>query len=279
MSALSSPLVSASALERMRGHGTVVLDVRWDLASGSRHDLYEQGHIPTAVFVDLDTELAAPAGEGGRHPLPAASVFEAAMRAAGVSAGSDVIVYDACSGVAAARAWWLLRYFGHRSVALLDGGLEAWRARGLPEETGAGGEAPRGDFSARAGSMPVLDADGAAGLAKRGVLLDARAAERFSGSSEPIDPVGGHIPGAQCRPTEQNLTATGAFLEPGELGSAFEALGIRDGVEVGVYCGSGVTAAHQILALELAGQRAALYPGSWSEWITDPARAVATGDE
>lgn len=259
--------------------GAVVLDVRWDLAAGARRDLFERGHVPGAAFVDLEAELAAPPGRGGRHPLPSATDFEAAMRAKGVSNDTHVVVYDDGGGAAAARAWWLLRYFSHQSVAVLDGGLAAWLQGGLPLENGEGQRPARGDFTARPGAMPVLDAEGAAQLARRGVLLDARAPERFRGESEPIDPVAGHIPGARNRPTTLNVSASGHFQTVAQLRHAFEDLGVRDGVEVGAYCGSGVTAAHQVLALELAGRRAALYPGSWSEWITDPRRPIATGDE
>lgn len=276
---LSRPLVSALELGRLLDRGPVVLDVRWDLAAGARRDLYEQGHIPGAVFVDLDVELAAPPGAGGRHPLPAGGAFEAAMRAAGVSGDSDVVVYDAATSAAAARAWWLLRYFSHEAVAVLDGGLEAWRAEGLPEQTGPSPNPPHGDFTARPGSMPVLDAAAAAELATRGVLLDARAPERFRGESEPIDPVAGHIPGAHNRPTTLNLGPSGRFHDRARLRAEFNRLGAGDGVEIGAYCGSGVTAAHEVLALELAGRRAALYPGSWSEWIIDPSRPVATGND
>jgi thiosulfate/3-mercaptopyruvate sulfurtransferase len=253
-----------------------LLDVRWTLAGPPGGEQYQRGHIPGAVFVDLDTELAGPAGTGGRHPLPEARGFEAAMRRAGVRGDRPVVVYDAADSIAAARAWWLLRYFGHPDVRVLDGGLAAWVAAGRP----VSGEAPAvepGDFEARSGGMPVVDAVGAAALAQRGVLLDARAPERFRGEREPIDLVAGHIPGAVNAPSASNVDSEGAFLGPRELRERFESLGVSDGVGVGAYCGSGVTAAHEVLALELAGVRAALYPGSWSEWITDPSRPVAEG--
>lgn len=253
--------------------------MRWDLAAGARRDLYEQGHIPGAAFVDLDAELSGAPGQGGRHPLPAAADFEEAMRAAGVDRGRKVVVYDDATSAAAARAWWLLRFFSHSSVAVLDGGLAAWREAGLPLETGRWRAGARGSFTARPGGMPLLDARGAAKLASSGVLLDARAPERFRGEAEPIDAVAGHIPGATNRPTTLNITGSGRFIAPHRLRAAFESIGIKEGVEVGAYCGSGVSAAHEVLALELAGRRAALYPGSWSEWITDPARPVATGDD
>ncbi len=280
---MSSPLVSTGELaKRLAGadHQPVVLDVRWDLTNGARRDLYEQGHVPGAAFIDLDADLSGTPGRAGRHPLPAAADFEDAMQAAGLDAGQDVVVYDDAGGMqGAARAWWLLRYFSHESVAVLDGGLAAWREAGLPLEIGPGRSRPRGNFVPVPGGMPVLDAEGAAGLARHGVLLDARAPERFRGESEPIDPVAGHIPGARNRPTTLNVAASGRFHPPAQLRAAFSSVGVQEGKEVGAYCGSGVTAAHQVLALQLAGRRAALYPGSWSEWITDPGRPVATGDD
>ena len=277
----SGPLISAGELDRLLTDrpAPALLDVRWDLAAGARRDLYEQGHIPGAAFVDLDAELSSPPGRGGRHPLPDAAGFERAMRSAGVSADRAVIVYDEATAAAAARAWWLLRYFSHPAVAVLDGGLVAWRAAGLALEPGPQRPRRSGDFAARAGGMPILDAAGAHDVAGRGVLLDARTPERFRGETEPIDPVAGHIPGARNRPTILNVTDAGRFRSARELREAFARAGVGEGVEVGAYCGSGVTAAHQVLALELAGCRAALYPGSWSEWITDPARPVALGDE
>jgi thiosulfate/3-mercaptopyruvate sulfurtransferase len=279
------PLVSAADLaERLMTDGErrpTILDVRWELGTGARPDLYAEGHIPGAAFVDLDAELAgpvSPSGAGGRHPLPTTTGFDTAMRRAGVDRGRAVVVYDAATSTAAARAWWLLRYFGHRDVAVLDGGLTAWLQAGGKLEVGPGPGGDRGgDFVSRPGAMPVLDAAGAAALAQSGTLLDARAAERFRGESEPVDPVAGRIPGARNRPTTLNLTDSARFLEPAELRDEFARDGVRDGVPVGVYCGSGVTAAHEVLALELAGRQASLYPGSWSDWISDPARPVASG--
>ena len=253
-----------------------VLDVRWELGAGPQHSEYEHGHIPGAAFIDLDAELAARPGVHGRHPLPRAERFAAAMRAAGVGTARLVVVYDAATSMAAARAWWLLRYFGHHDVAVLDGGLAAWVAAGGPLERHEP-RVPPGDFVAHPGLMPVLDAKGAAQLAARGVLLDARASQRFRGEVEPIDRVAGHIPGARNRPTVENVDSAGHFHAPAFLRAAFESLGIAGGVAVGAYCGSGVTAAHEVLALEIAGYRSALYPGSWSEWIEDPRRPVARG--
>ncbi len=272
-------LISVDALHGLLERAAVrpaVLDVRWQLGGRPGREEYSEGHIPGAVFVDLDTELAGAPGSGGRHPLPTAEGFATSMRAAGVSNGRDVVVYDASSSTAAARAWWLLRYFGHSRALVLDGGLTAWLSAGYSVETEAPRVAP-GGFVARPGCMPILDAAGAAELATLGVLVDARAAERFRGEIEPVDPVAGHIPEARNRPSTHNVDRSGRFLDREKLRAAFARIGVRDGVEVGAYCGSGVTAAHEVLALELAGYKAALYVGSWSEWITDPRRPVVTG--
>ena len=271
---LPTPLISAEQLRRLPFAPTL-LDVRWELGKPSQFDGYAAGHIPGAVFVDLDSELAGPPGVGGRHPLPAARDLEASMRTAGVSWDTPVVAYDAASSVAAARAWWLLRYFGHEQVAVLDGGLSAWVAEGGELETGEIPAVSQGDFVARPGGMPLLDADSAASVAAAGVLLDARAPERFRGEVEPVDPVAGHIPGAHNVPSAGNVDPEGRFRPAPELQSAFSAAGVRQGVGVGAYCGSGVSAAHEVLALELAGFSAALYVGSWSDWIGDPGRPVA----
>ncbi|MFG3498203.1 sulfurtransferase [Streptomyces sp. NPDC047928] len=251
----------------------VVLDVRWELGGPPGRPAYEAGHIPGAVYVDLDADLAGPPGAAGRHPLPDPEVFGAAMRAAGVSAGSPVVVYDGGQGWAAARAWWLLRWTGHTDVRVLDGGLAAWRGA---LSTRVPVPVP-GDFTPRPGALPLLDAEGAGALARSGLLLDARAAERYRGDVEPIDPVAGHIPGAASAPTTENVAEDGRFLPAEALAARFRELGAGDATEVGVYCGSGVSGAHEVLALEIAGIRAALYAGSWSEWSRDPSRPVATG--
>ncbi|WP_059011452.1 sulfurtransferase [Streptomyces specialis] len=253
----------------------VLLDVRWRLGGPPGRPEYERGHLPGAVYVDLDSELAAPPGPGGRHPLPDPAVFGAAMRRAGVSPGRPVVVYDGGQGWGAARAWWLLRWTGHEETRVLDGGLAAWDGE-LTTEVPA---PAAGDFTPRPGALPVLDADAAARLARSGVLLDARAGERYRGEVEPIDPVGGHIPGARSAPTTENVGPDGRFRPAAELAARFAELGAVPGTEVGVYCGSGVSGAHEILALAVAGVDAALYPGSWSEWSADPGRPVATGPE
>ena len=259
-----------------------VLDVRWRLGGPPGRELYDAGHVPGAVFTDLDRDLAAPPGPDGRHPLPAADDFERAMRRAGVLDGRPVVVYDDADATAAARAWWLLRYFGHPSVRVLDGGFRAWTAAGLPAEPPGAGQSYHGTlggFTARPGHLGLLDAGEAAGLARTGVLLDARAGERYRGEAEPADPVAGHIPGAVSAPTSENVTAEGTFRSPAELADRFRALGATAEVPVGAYCGSGVTAAHEVLALTLAGVPASLYVGSWSNWVADPDRPVATGPD
>ncbi len=258
-----------------------LLDVRWELSPRPPRppgrELYLDGHIPGAVFVDLDDSLAGPPGVGGRHPLPDAEAFARAMRAAGVSSDRRVVVYDAGNSIAAARAWWLLRYFGHADVHVLDRGFSGWLAAGFAIEREVTAVEP-GDFVARAGGMPLLDAAAAASLARTGVLLDARAPERFRGEAEPIDPVAGHIPGAVNLPAPELVGGSGRFRAADALRERFAAAGVHAGDPVGAYCGSGVAASYEVLALELAGYRGALYVGSWSDWITDPDRPVATGE-
>jgi thiosulfate/3-mercaptopyruvate sulfurtransferase len=255
-----------------------LLDVRWRLGGPPGRELYDAAHIPGAAFVDLDLDLAAPPGEGGRHPMPAAADFERAMRRAGVSDGRPVVVYDDADSTAAARAWWLLRYFGHPSVLVLDGGFRAWTAAGYPVDPPSQVyHGAIGDFTARPGHLGLIDADGAASTARSGLLLDARAGERYRGEAEHVDPVAGHIPGAVSAPTAENVNPDGTFRSPADLAARFTALGADGDRPVAAYCGSGVTAAHEVLALTLAGIPAALYVGSWSNWITDPARPVAVG--
>ncbi len=263
----------------------VLIDVRWRLGGPPGIGSYRAGHLPGAVYADLDRDLAAPPGAGGRHPLPEPARFQAAMRRAGLRAGHALVAYDDGDSTIAARLWWTLRYFGHDQVQVLDGGYRAWIAAGLPVTAEEAGRPP-GDFVADGGHLPVLDDAGAAALARDGILLDARAAERYRGETEPVDPVAGHIPGALSAPTAANLTADGRFLAPAVLRERFAGLGIPLAgtgqlpgrpPAVGAYCGSGVTAAHEVLALHLAGIPAALYVGSWSAWVTDPARPVATG--
>ena len=256
----------------------MVLDVRYRMGGPSGRSEYAAGHIPGAAYVDMDGALASPPGVGGRHPLPDADTFNEAMRRAGVGLEGPVIAYDDWSGHAAARAWWLLRHYGHRDVRVLDGGWSAWLAAGGATESGEP-TIERGDFHGAPGSMPVVDADTVTEVA---VLVDARAPERYRGETEPIDPVAGHIPGAVNVPSARNRDNHGHCRDAHELAAVYAAVGATpeaaaaaaDGTGVAAYCGSGVTACHDVLAMEVAGVRAALYPGSWSGWISDPTRSV-----
>jgi thiosulfate/3-mercaptopyruvate sulfurtransferase len=272
-------LIDVAALaEALAGQDPpAVLDVRWRVGGPPPVKDYLAGHLPGAVFVELDQDLAGPPGPGGRHPLPEAGAFQAAMRRVGVRDGRAAVVYDEDDSLAASRAWWMLRYHGHEHVRVLDGGYRGWVAAGLPVAGGAGAATP-GDFTARPGHMPLLGADEAAALARAGTLLDARAGERYRAEAEPIDPVAGHVPGAVSAPTAGNVIPDGHFRGVADLRERFASLGIAAG-PVGAYCGSGVTAAHEVLALGIAGIPAALYVGSWSHWVTDPARPIATGPE
>ncbi|MFJ6783545.1 sulfurtransferase [Streptomyces yangpuensis] len=279
MTAKTAILSAAELRNELAGsRPPVLLDVRWQLGGPDQRPAYEAGHLPGAAYVDLDRELAGPAGSGGRHPLPDAEAFGAAMRRAGVPADAPVVVYDGGQGWAAARAWWLLRWTGHPNVRVLDGGLAAWTAAG-GELTAERVIPVEGDFKPTPGALGLLDADAAALRAREGVLLDARAGERYRGEVEPIDPVGGHIPGALSAPTTENVGSDGRFLPADALRARFEALGASEGTPVGVYCGSGVSGAHEVLALEVAGIESDLYAGSWSHWCADPARPVATGPD
>jgi thiosulfate/3-mercaptopyruvate sulfurtransferase len=266
-----SPLISVAELAAALDTFTI-LDVRYRLGGPPGPSEYAAGHIPGAVYVDLDRELASPRMPGdGRHPMPDADAFAAAMRAAGVSRTKPVVAYDDWGGRAAARAWWLLRYFGHPNVRVLDGGWPAWNGA---RSTATASPAP-GDFTATPGGMPLVDA---ADVPSVGVLIDARAPERFRGDIEPVDAVAGHIPGAKNVPTNANLGADGTFRSVDDLRATYAGVGAVPGADVAVYCGSGVTATHDLLALEIAGVRAKLYAGSWSHWITDPERPIAKGE-
>jgi thiosulfate/3-mercaptopyruvate sulfurtransferase len=260
---VSGPLVSSSWLrERLDDPGMCVVDCRFRLGEpGTGEELWRAGHIPGAAFMDLDSELASEPGERGRHPLPDADVFQAAARRAGIGPDTLVVAYDEAAEGGAARLWWLLRHFGHKRVAVLDGGLRAWRAEGGPLTAGPD-QPPSGDFVARPREGDTAEAEALAGS----LLLDARAPERYRGELEPIDPVAGHIPGAVNLPFAA-LAPDGRFLSPEELRTAFEAAGAAPDRELVAYCGSGVTACVLLLAAEVAGlERGRLYPGSWSEW-------------
>ena len=285
---LTAPLVAPADLAGLLAAPgrpvPVVLDVRWRLGGPPGRADHDAGHVPGAVYVDLDTELAAPPGPGGRHPLPDPDELQEVLRRAGVRTDSAVVGYDDDTGAVAARAWWLLRWAGlpAERVAVLDGGYRAWVAEGLPV-TDAPSRPHRGDVVVRPGGMPVVDAAGAAGLARRGVLLDARAGARYRGETEPVDARAGHIPGAVNAPATEHLGPEGRWLPPAALAGRYRELGVDPAAPaVGAYCGSGVNATAVVLALELAGLRppgapATLYAGSWSQWSADPERPVATG--
>lgn len=270
-----SPLVSAEVLRALLGEVTV-LDIRYRTGVTDGREEHRRGHVPGAVYVDLDADLAGPAGGAGRHPLPDPAAFSAAMRRAGVCEARPVVVYDDWSGRAAARAWWLLRHCGHEDVRVLDGGWPAWVAAGGAVETGDGVAARTGDFQSRPGSTPSVDVSAVPSIA---VLVDARAPARYRGEHEPVDARAGHVPGAVNVPTEANLRPDGTFRTPDELAAAYAAVGAVTGADVAVYCGSGVTAAHDVLALQIVGVPAALWAGSWSQWIADPSRPVAVGSQ
>ncbi|RWR27686.1 sulfurtransferase [Sinirhodobacter populi] len=261
----------------------VILDIRFRLngPDGSRD--YLAGHLPDAVYVDLPTELAGrEQGFSGRRPLPAIADLERDARRWGISAGRSVVVYDNNGGQQASRAWWVLRWAGVKDVRLLDGGYAAWVAGGLPTTTLV--PLPlRGDVALSPGHLPSIDADGAARLAAEGRLIDARDAASYRGrETAPGEPWEGHIPGAINLPTSGNLDpATGAFATEADLRARFAACGITAAGEetpLGVYCGGGVTATHELLALATLGIDGVLFPGSWSAWSADPARPVAHGD-
>lgn len=257
---------------------STLLDVRWRLGGGGDQE-YAVGHLPGAVFVDLDADLCGPPGAGGRHPLPDPAALQQALRRLGVSASRPVVVYDAGGPNptgAAARAWWTLRWAGHPDVRVLDGGYAAWVAGGGPVSTKVTIPAA-GDFTVLPGQMSTVDADGAAALARSGTLIDARIGPRYRGETEPVDRVAGHIPGAVNQPTAETVDPQGRLRSANELRELFAALGA--GGAVGAYCGSGVSAAQTVLALTMAGLQPALYVGSWSHWITDPSRPVATGEQ
>ena len=267
------PVVDFEWVQR-QGDGVVLADVRWYLDGRSGRAAYEQGHLPGAIFVDLDRWLAAPGSPAaGRHPLPEPEVFAAGMAALGVGDEDTLIAYDDAGGVIAARLVWMLRATGH-DAALLDGGLTAYPGdleTAEPSRT-------RTEFTARAwpaGRLAGID-DAAGGSF---VVLDARDRARFRGDTEPVDPRPGHIPGARSAPCRDNVDANHRFLPVPELRKRFADVGVTDGADVVSYCGSGVTACHNLIALEHAGLGVGrLYPGSWSQYSSDPARPAATGD-
>ncbi|MBO1752784.1 sulfurtransferase [Actinotalea sp. BY-33] len=289
-----SALISAEVLaaELAAGERPLLLDVRWTL-QGADRDGYLEAHLPGAVFCDLDADLAAEPGEGGRHPLPSPEVLAATLHRLGVRPGQPVVAYDGGAGAAAARAWWCLRWAGHDEVRVLDGGFAAWLEAGGTTEagapTGAGarsearvggtsdpapGDRERPSAPGARSTMPVVTVeDLLAGRA--GALLDARSAERFRGEVEPVDPVAGHVPGATSCPTAALQGPDGRYLPPDRLRALLVPL-VGEGAAA-AYCGSGVTASQLVLAAHEVGIELALYPGSWSHWVRDPSRPVATG--
>lgn len=278
-------LIGVDALKDMVASGADVflLDCEFELGAPAKGPaIYAKGHIPGARYAHLDDDLASPSdGSNGRHPLPAPVALAAWLRMQGLRAGQQIVAYDSNGGAWAARAWWLMRWLGYAPVAVLDGGKPAWIAAGLPLETGMPLPVPSGDFEPGEPLVPapVSAADVLANIDTRAAqVLDARDPSRFAGEPNPVDPVAGHIPGAKNRFFRDNLNPDGSFRPAGELAAAFTAL-LGEGPAI-LQCGSGVTACHNALAMAVAGVPAGwLYPGSWSEWIADPARPVATGAE
>jgi thiosulfate/3-mercaptopyruvate sulfurtransferase len=274
-------LITAAVLADLldTGDPVTLLDVRWRLDEPDGHATYLQVHLPGAVYVSLDDELSDHSILGrGRHPLPPGRSVEAAARRWGVRAGVPTVVYDDWNRAGSARAWWVLTAAGIADVRILDGGLAAWRAVGGNLDTGPVAPPPGNAAALHAdlynGALPTLTADQVDDFD----LLDARAPERFRGDVEPIDPVAGHIPGARNLPSGAVLNSDGTFLAHDAIAQLLGQRGVNDG-RIGAYCGSGVTAAITVAALAAAGHQAALFPGSWSEWSSDPARPVARGDE
>ncbi|WP_233237625.1 sulfurtransferase [Bordetella sp. LUAb4] len=285
---MTMTLISASELAVRLGDADLRLfDLRHDLmdhAAGRRQ--YEQSHIAGARYLDNETELAAPrTGKNGRHPLPERAALAALLASHGVTPNTLVVAYDASGGQFASHLWWMLRWLGHDRVAVLDGGWQAWSAAGLAVESGTGPQtdpaATSGGLTPRAALTEPVNADTVlANIAQPAfTVLDARAAARYRGEMEPIDPVAGHIPGALNRPNTDNLAADGRFKSPQELRKEFEAvLGKRAPDAIVHQCGSGITASHNLLAMEVAGLSGSrLYPGSWSEWVSDASRPQAKG--
>lgn len=276
-------LIGVDALRGLLASGgeVLVLDCEFELGAPDKGpEIYARGHIPGARYAHLDNDLASPPdGSNGRHPLPAPVAIAAWLRAQGLRKGQQVVAYDSHSGAWAARAWWLLRWLGHGPVAVLDGGKQAWVAAGLPLETGQPPRAASGDFEVAPSLVPapVSVAEVLANIGTSAAqVLDARDPSRFVGTPNPLDPVAGHIPGARNRFFRDNLGPDGRFRGADELAAAFSAL-LGEAPAI-LQCGSGVTACHNALAMAVAGLPAGqLYPGSWSEWIADPARPVETG--
>lgn len=279
---MSKPLVTAAELHsRLSDAAVRVFDCRYALMDPAHgRAQYEKSHIPGAVFIDMNTDLSAPhvAGKTSRHPLPDKATWITTLTRLGLSPANRVVLYDDGGGASSARMWWMLRWVGHEDVAVLDGGWQAWQAAGLPvtDVVPPAPQAVADQYSARASLVKLLTAEQIDG--QQQLLIDARDLPRFKGEVEPIDPVAGHIPGALCSPFSANLAADGRFKSPAELREKFAAAA-NSNKPVVSYCGSGITACHNILAMAVAGwPLPALYAGSWSEWITDPSHPVATGE-
>ena len=270
---------------RLDDPGVRVVDARWSLLEKDKgRNAYRQAHIPGAVYLDVDGDLASPRGQGpGRHPLPRPERFAASMTRAGVGPDTHVIACDFGDGSTAARVWWLLRYLGHERVSLLDGGMARWTAEGRPLSDAVPSH-PEGTFTPRPREGMVVDADAVERMRRdtRVLVIDSRLPERYEGRTEPVDPVAGHVPGAKNRPYPANVRSTEdpRFRSPGELREQFTRLGADRADRVICYCGSGVNACQNLFALELAGfTNGLLYEGSWSDWCSVPERAVATGPQ
>lgn len=276
-----SHFVSATELHDLLENGAPirVVDVRWrlDRPEAGPGD-YRSGHIPGAVFASLDQELSTPgAPTEGRHPLPSTETLQAAARRWGVRQGETVVAYDDTKGLAAARAWWLLRQAGVE-VRVLDGGLRAWTAAGYDLATDD--VVPEtGDVVLADPGQDALSIDEAAAFPETGVLLDVRAPERYRGETEPLDPIAGHIPGARNLPTTRHLDENGRIRDRDTVLATLAEVGITAETPVAAYCGSGITAAHTALVLQEVGIPAKVFPGSWSQWSNTPGRPVATGDQ
>lgn len=273
------PILSPAELEALRLRETVrVVDTRWYMDGRSGEDAHRAGHVPGSVHLDVDRDLAGTGGPG-RHPLPSPEAFAATMSGAGIGPDDRVVVYDDDGGSRAARLWFLLVHHGHRGpVQLLDGGFPAWIAAGLPVETGPVSPAPT-HYPPTPGTRRFVGKDGvlAAIGESRVLLLDARAGARFRGEVEPVDPRKGHVPGAKSAPYAENLDATGRFLPLESLRARYASLGALSAGEVVVYCGSGVTACHDLFVLDALGVQGTLYEGSFSEWSRDPSLPIETG--
>ncbi|WP_309065714.1 sulfurtransferase [Microbacterium sp.] len=274
-----SPLIQVDELRDRLGE-VHVLDARWQLGRDDGREQYLAGHIPGAVFVDVERELSRHgAPHEGRHPLPSDAQLAAAARRWGVRRGVPVVVYDDHRMLAASRTWWALRRAGLPDLRVLDGGWSAWVA--------AGGAVQAGDVDVAEGDIELgspgrdgdIDTDGAARWAETGVLVDVRAAERYRGEVEPIDPVAGHVPGARNLPIAELLTPDGRFRPASDIAAAFDRIGAGADAPVAAYCGSGITAAQFALAGAIVGREVTVYPGSWSAWSNTPGRPVATGAE